>query len=189
MSDLDAALTALAAAGRFLMRLPPEDWVLTGLTAVASAADLRHGTVPNGLIAGGVGCAVLSAVSAGGMPALLRVSAGAALPLILLWPLYRIRTLGAGDVKLLAVAGAFLGPERMCGCLAAVFVSGGILALLLLLVRGNARERMKVLADYIADCAEQRRVKPYPGLHQGNALMHFTVPIFAGVLWTVTRCG
>lgn len=57
---------------------------------------------------------------------------GMALVLLLLWPVYWLGAAGAGDVKLLVMVGAFLGPRDVIGVLLATFLAGGMLALLLL---------------------------------------------------------
>lgn len=54
---------------------------------------------------------------------------GFALGLLLLLPLYALRTLGAGDVKLMALVGAFIGPGAVLGAILLTMLFGGVLAL------------------------------------------------------------
>jgi len=54
---------------------------------------------------------------------------GLALGLVVLLPMYVLRTIGAGDVKLLAMAGAFVGTAQVPLLVLATLVSGGLLAL------------------------------------------------------------
>lgn len=54
---------------------------------------------------------------------------GFVLGLLLLLPFYAIRTLGAGDVKLIALVGAFIGPWGVMGATLLTMLVGGALAL------------------------------------------------------------
>jgi prepilin peptidase CpaA len=58
---------------------------------------------------------------------------------MLFLPLYIVRAMGAGDVKLLAMVGAFLGPGDTFYAALASMVVGGALSILFVLVRGTAR--------------------------------------------------
>lgn len=59
--------------------------------------------------------------------------------LALLLPLYLLRIMGAGDVKLMAMTGAFLGPQATVGALLCVLLAGGVLALGTALLEGKLR--------------------------------------------------
>ena len=52
------------------------------------------------------------------------------LGLVIMLPLYMLRALGAGDVKLMAMVGAFLGPNATIGAILVTFIVGGVLTLL-----------------------------------------------------------
>jgi prepilin peptidase CpaA len=51
------------------------------------------------------------------------------LGLAALLPLYLLRTMGAGDVKLMAMVGAFLGSAQILGAVLGTFLAGFFLAL------------------------------------------------------------
>ncbi len=48
---------------------------------------------------------------------LWKALAGLGLGLLIMLPLYMLRALGAGDVKLMAMVGAFLGPNATIGAI------------------------------------------------------------------------
>ena len=81
-----------------------------GLVA-AAVWDLSRRRVPNllnlAILAAGLG----ARAAAGGLPALTDGALGAALGLAVLLPPFAARWIGAGDVKLVAAIGAWLGPS------------------------------------------------------------------------------
>jgi prepilin peptidase CpaA len=98
-----------------------------GLGVAAVVEDLRRRRVPNWLtaagLAGGLGCAAW-----GGWHGLGTAVAGTLVGFLILLPFHWCGAMGGGDVKLMAVYGALLGPSGIL--LAAVFaaVFGGLSA-------------------------------------------------------------
>lgn len=94
---------------------------------IAAAVDGREGRIPNWLTVGGLAVAlVLRALP--GDPSLAAGFAGAALGLTLGFALFAAGGFGAGDAKLLATSGAFLGPATFGAALLGMGVLGGVLA-------------------------------------------------------------
>jgi prepilin peptidase CpaA len=116
--------------------------LLACLLMIAAWYDIKSHRIPNWLVASGtlLGLGLNSFLLAGaGFNDVLApggigwVSAlqGMGLGLIVLLPLYLMRAMGAGDVKLMAMVGAFLGPAEIQGALLGTFLTGGVMALLL----------------------------------------------------------
>jgi prepilin peptidase CpaA len=113
--------------------------LLCCLLALAVWNDLRTRRIPNTLVFGGalLGLVLNSAYPPGGSLftepfgglGLLWSLAGLGAGLGLLLPMYMLRTLGAGDVKMMAMVGAFVGHEAVLGCTLLTLLSGGVLAL------------------------------------------------------------
>ena len=61
---------------------------------------------------------------------------GVGMGLVVLLPFYWLRAMGAGDVKLMAMVGAFLGPGQVLGALLGTFLIGGVMALAIALRAG-----------------------------------------------------
>ena len=78
--------------------------------SVAVISDYRGWRIPNKLIGAGlIQGFVVSAVWRGLQDGLVCSIQGCVIPVMMLFVLFLIRALGAGDIKLLAVAGAFVG--------------------------------------------------------------------------------
>lgn len=113
---------------------------MTLLLLAAVRVDVRHHRIPNPLVLWGAGLGVLLNVS---MPAgagfaatylpggagFLSAMGGMATGFAALLPMYLLRAMGAGDVKLMAMVGAFLGPVDTLGAVLATFLAGGVLSL------------------------------------------------------------
>jgi prepilin peptidase CpaA len=67
---------------------------------------------------------------------------GAVLGLALLMPLYAVGGMGAGDVKLLAGIGAWVGPATVFYAFCVSAIVGAVLAVLMVLVRGEVRKHL-----------------------------------------------
>ncbi len=126
--------------------------ILGVLLLGAAGTDLKSRRIPNFLILGGLGCfAILAAVLfVEGEAALLPGCLGAGmLAFFIHFIPYRFRCLGAGDVKLAALIGFFLGWKHWldflgmyCGVLLAASV--------VLLFLGKKRPRALPLAPFMA---------------------------------------
>jgi prepilin peptidase CpaA len=64
---------------------------------------------------------------------------GASTGLIVFLPFYALSAFGAGDVKFLAALGSFLGPVEVLNLALCVLATGGILAVVRMVFRGNSR--------------------------------------------------
>lgn len=66
---------------------------------------------------------------------------GIGMGMVVLLPFYLLRAMGAGDVKLMGMVGAFLGPGQVLGALLGTFLVGGIMSLMIAL-RADAIGRL-----------------------------------------------
>lgn len=125
------------------MQLP--DIVAVLVAVAASACDLRTRRVPNALTLGAALGAVAFYLVSGEASGVLAALGGWALGLALFLPLYLLRGMGAGDVKLLAALGAWVGPSDVIWISLFGAVSGGVLALAVVLARGYFRTALSNL--------------------------------------------
>lgn len=108
------------------------------LLALAAWLDLRSHRIPNLLTAvgvvSGVGYQAFAPAGAGMLISLQGVATG----LAVLLPFYLLRAMGAGDVKLMAMVGAWLGPTDVLGVALGTFLAGGIMAVIYAMKSGSA---------------------------------------------------
>ena len=122
--------------------------LLLPLLFFAAWHDISSRRIPNYLVFPGAVLGVLSNAllpqEMGGLGALDSL-AGWSVGLVLLLPLYLLRIMGAGDVKLMAMVGAFLGAQGTISALLYILLAGGVLALAVTWHQGNLRRLLRSL--------------------------------------------
>lgn len=158
------------------MNLPMPLVLKMALVAVVIAAgvyDLRTRKIPNWLTLSGVvlglGFNTLLLHSHGLALAML----GLGLSLLVYLPLYAVRGMGAGDVKLMAAIGSIAGPQSWLGIFLATAILGGVASVVLVLRRGRVHETMSNLATITGELMHARM--PFEkdaglDMHSGRAL-------------------
>jgi prepilin peptidase CpaA len=123
--------------------------LLAALLAGAVVFDLGSRRIPNRLVLAGIGLALaLHAVAtAFAIPALAGRQwwaplAGCVTGLAVLMPLHLLHAMGAGDVKLMAMVGSFIGAPAVLGAALCTLVAGGLLSLVFMLGRGVAAQTL-----------------------------------------------
>jgi prepilin peptidase CpaA len=112
---------------------------------VACVWDLRTRRIPNDVTFGSALIALAVATVTGGATGLLWALAGWGLGLLLFFPLFALRGMGAGDVKLLAALGAWLGPGVIVWVALYCAIAGGVMAIVVALARGYLRHALSNL--------------------------------------------
>ena len=132
----------------------PRTGPLIALLAVAAVVDARSNRIPNWLTAGGMAyaLAVGAVQGASAWRGLGLAAAGLGVGLSVLLPLYILRVLGAGDVKLMGMVGAFLGPGHAALAALYAMAASGIVALAWVAWSGAGRqlfENLRFLASML----------------------------------------
>ena len=117
--------------------------ILFLVLTVAAITDLLFDKIYNEWLLGAMAAGLCYAVWKDGAAGLLRALVSMTIPFALLYPLFIIGGLGAGDVKLLSVAGCFLTIKESIWCLGLSFLLGAAISLLKMAVERNFLERMK----------------------------------------------
>jgi prepilin peptidase CpaA len=101
----------------------------------ATREDLMNHRIPNVLVAMGLGIGFLVQTSVRGWDGAIFSLLGALVGLSALLPFYLARAMGAGDVKLMAAVGSFLGPQSAVLAVALTLIVGAVLAVGFILLR------------------------------------------------------
>lgn len=164
-------------------------WVaipVVALTVVATRMDLRTRKIPN-VITGpalllGVGTHLVLGGPAGAASAL----AGALLAGVILLPGWLAKWMGAGDVKLMAAVGAWLGYPRSLYAVLAALITGGLISLVVAARRGLLVRTLRGAALLIPGvAARQGRSGTEP--ESSGVYVPFAFAVLVGSLFALWR--
>jgi prepilin peptidase CpaA len=125
-------------------------WTLTlALTLSAALLDWRSQRIPNWLTVSGLLIGVGTHSILTGWHGALFALEGAALALILLFPLVLLRALGAGDWKLMGAVAAFLGPVLFLFVLFGSIFASGIMAIVQVYRVGRVMETLRNMVTLV----------------------------------------
>ena len=128
---------------------------LLSILALATVSDWFERRIPNGLSVGGAVIALLINAVAFGPGAFGLAVLGWAVCLACFIPLYVSGGMAAGDVKLMAMVGAFLGPVSGFVACMCTLIAGALLASLCLMWRRLAR-RFGAQPQWATSSADQQ---------------------------------
>jgi prepilin peptidase CpaA len=159
-------------------------FVTLAVAAIAMVTDLRSRRVPNALTLGAAAAALLYHALVGGWSGLGIALGGWIVGAALFFPIFALGGMGAGDVKLVAALGAWLGPLGAMHVALGAALAGGALAVLLTLRLGYLQSALRNLARLMNHWRSEG-VTPMPGLtlrDSASPRLAYAVPIFVGTL-------
>ena len=151
--------------------------IMLTLLAIALLSDLRERRIPNQLVVIGLLLGLGGHTWLAGVGGLTVAASGALVGLLCFLPLYISGGLGAGDAKLMAMCGAFLGPLHVVVASVASLLVGGVIGVAWVFWQLTSSGE-----DYITDDGPSAS-SPAVG-HQGTpaSAIPYAVAIFGGVL-------
>ena len=111
---------------------------------------------------------------------------GMLIPLVL-FPLYALKMLGAGDVKALCAIGAVVGFKLSIMTMLLTFVSGGIIAVIFIICNKNFKERFKYLFTYLKMCFFSKQILKYDFGGGQRSYFRFSYAITAGTILAIVN--
>ena len=167
-------------------------WLVSFILVEAAVIDGRSLRVPNWLtfhfLAGGL----IFAFCTGGSALLLTSILGAAVGFMTLLPLYSIGGMGAGDVKLMAGVGAWIGPSLTFWAFTSSAIAGGAIAAGMMVYSGELYRHVammhtighEVLTVHNPVVLSERAARRKPTMK----LLPYAIPIAVGTIaffaWT-----
>ncbi|MCM1192975.1 MAG: A24 family peptidase [Butyrivibrio sp.] len=158
--------------------------VLCLLLTAACGFDYRNRKIPNGLVALTVLAGMAFRLQRDGMPGVPLYLGKAAAITALLYPIYKIGGLGAGDVKLLGAAAGYLPFGKIFLFSFVSLLIAAFISLIKLSVNKNFRERLGLFLGYLKDIAEKGALQPYPaaGKEERSAGVCLSGPMLLSLL-------
>jgi prepilin peptidase CpaA len=132
--------------------------LLAALVLIAGYYDIRYRRIPNWLTLPSVliGFALNAFLGATVWRGLADSGLAVFLALLLNFPLYLLHARGAGDVKLLAAIGALVGWMDWTWIFLASSILGGVLAVILMLIKGRVYKTLRNTAAILAEMVHFR---------------------------------
>jgi prepilin peptidase CpaA len=138
--------------------------LLIPLAIIITYYDVRYRRIPNAFVLATLASGLIVNAIYGGFNGVVASLGGCAIAFILMFVLHVFGAMGAGDVKLFAAVGSLVGTQLVLPTFLVVILTGGALALLLMLHTGAVRATM------------QRVLMILVGLLPGWEMPRFAVP-------------
>ena len=155
------------------------------LLLLATFTDIKTDRIPNGFVMLGIVIGVLGSLWFG--LGIIQTAVSMLIAFLLLYPLFKIGAMGAGDIKVFMMIGSFVKVKELLMILVISFVIGALCSLLKLLSEHNIRERMYYFLSYMSEVVRTRQWKKY-GEHTVQDhkqycrnKIHFTIPVLLSV--------
>jgi prepilin peptidase CpaA len=129
---------------------------LAATTALAAFTDIRAREIPNWLSAAGIVAGIAIHVSYSGLSGLGYSLLGFGLALLIYVPLFAIRAMGGGDVKLMAAVGAIAGAKNWFNIFLLTCLASGAIAVCFLLWRGGLGKAFRNAGFIVGEVASGR---------------------------------
>lgn len=152
------------------------------LGAFACAYDVRTRHIPNAVTLGGAALALVHAGAQLGAGGLASGALGWLTGFALFLPFFLLGGMGAGDVKLAACLGAWLGPGTAMWLVLYAAIAGGVMAIVVALAHGYLRQAVTNVSGLLLYWRAVG-VQPLPALTLGEARgprLPYALPITAG---------
>jgi prepilin peptidase CpaA len=160
---------------------------VVAVAALACLWDLTSARIPNWLTFTAAAAAIVFHTFAPQGQGLGAAVAGLVLGLLIFFPLFALRAMGAGDIKLLAAVGAWIGSSAVFWVAVYASVAGGVLALVVMVARGHLRRGLQNIQSLLTFWWVSG-VKPLPSvsLDDPHAVrLPYAVPIAVGLMVTL----
>lgn len=159
---------------------------LTVLLVLAAVGDVRTGRISNRLILVGLGIGLCYRIWLEGPVGVVTFCVHAGVPVVLLFLLFLMRALGAGDIKLFSIISSMYSFREWFLCLAAAFAIGALWAVLRMLRLRNLNLRLLGLGIYIRTLLLERSFFPYPfGVKEKENTIPFSTAILLGYIFSL----
>ena len=162
--------------------------VLVILLFFAAVLDFYRGKIPNILVIAGCCYGLVRLIY---YQNILKFIPGIVFPFIVLYPLYKIGVIGAGDIKIFSMIGFYFPFMESIFCIFTAFLLGALVSVFSFIRYENFWERMTYLFSYLRECLFTGHFRYYYLDSKGKQIshsmeskskIHLAIPIFFSVL-------
>ncbi len=139
---------------------------LLSVLTMAAVTDFQNGKVSNRLIVLGWVAGLWFRILGQGAIGIMQFLVCSSIPVILLYFLFQLRALGAGDIKLFSVVGSFVTLRQLGFIIITSFLAGAVIG----------------VGKIICRCVSHEQVR------RERTLIHFSIAILIGYLLIVWGC-
>lgn len=152
------------------------------MTWLAAIFDLRLRRIPNQLVLMGYLWGLAYRIDCDGLKGSFIFGARVLWPICLLYILFLLRGIGAGDIKLFSVISAFLNGEDMITLIWLSFVIGAIYSLIIILKNRQLVIRLVMIKNFFIECASKKKICSYYTIPESSSFFPFSLCIGVGVI-------
>ena len=107
-------------------------------------------------------------------------------PVIVLFLLFLMRALGAGDIKLFSIIGAIWNLKVLGYCMFFAFVTGAVFSLIKLVYQKNLFKSLNLFFQYVQVSLQEGKVISYDRVCDGKQnIIYFSIVILIGFCITI----
>lgn len=145
--------------------------------------DIRSWRISNRLIVSGLLGGLFIQVLQYGIKGMGVFIVNVSIPVILLYLLFLMRVLGAGDIKLFSVISSIWNLKMAGITVIAAFIIAAIISLGKLIYNHNLFSSLCVFQTYVCQVMTTGKIKKYPRKSEGKQnIIHFSIAILLGFL-------
>jgi prepilin peptidase CpaA len=163
--------------------------IAVAIGAAACVTDLRSARIPNALTFGAACTGLAFHVVAPQGSGFAFAGAGLLVGLLVFFPFFALGAMGAGDVKLMAAIGVWVGWQPALNVALYGALAGGVLAGVVAMWQGYLRQALRNISALLSYWRHVG-LKPLPELtlEAGQGLrLPYALPIMAGLMVTIWR--
>lgn len=148
------------------------------IAGVIVGYDVKKHKIPNGLLVVGIAAAFVIRFLDSGAGGCMNAVGSMLIPFLLLFPVYSLGMIGAGDVKYLCMLSVLLNGTQVIYLIFYACALGSIWSLAQMIKKKTFVKRFRYLKNYVADMISRRCQKKYFSTEQGYVdTIAFALPI------------
>lgn len=149
---------------------------------VAVIQDFMYMKISNRLIFMGLFLSLAFGIFLGGVPRIIIVLLNISFPVIVLYLLYLLGVLGAGDIKLFSVIGGFTNFKVLTDCMVAAFAAAAVISVGKMLYNRNLQFSLFKGQIFLREVLKGNISSYRKTMAEERNLMHFSAAILIGLL-------